>query len=283
VETLERALDAISRASTGDAGAHILGVHLEGPFLSPLRAGTHPAEHLRAPDVGLLERLLEAGSVTTMTVAPELPGAADLIELLVSRRVVVSLGHSDASAETAAEAFGRGVKTVTHLFNAMRPFTPRDPGLAGAALVADDVVLQVIADGVHLASETLELVWRAAPGRVAVVSDAIAAAGLGDGPCRLGSVEVTVQGGVARREDGTLAGSVEPLIAGVRNLVGLGVPLGAAVDAATRVPARVLGRSDLGRLVPGAPADLVVLDEELAVARVLLGGVERVAPGEAVT
>jgi N-acetylglucosamine-6-phosphate deacetylase len=273
-EELERAVRAVAAADGG--GGRILGVHLEGPFLSPDRAGTHPPEHLRAPDAALLARLLDAGPVTTMTVAPELPGALALIDDLRDAGIVVSLGHSDATADVAHVAFDAGVRTVTHLFNAMRPFGSRDPGLAGAALVRDDVVVQIIADGVHLAPETTELVWRAADGRVAVVSDAIAAAGLGDGEYRLGSVAVSVRDGVASREDGTLAGSARPLLAGVRNAVALGVPLPAAVAAASATPARILGREDVGRLAPGRPADVVVLDDALAVRRVLVGGEERV-------
>jgi N-acetylglucosamine-6-phosphate deacetylase len=276
-EDIERALGAISAAASDTSrGARIAGAHLEGPFLSPERAGTHPREHLRPPDSALLARLLPAGRVTTMTVAPELPGAPALIDHLHAAGVVVSLGHSDATAEVAEAAFANGVATVTHLFNAMRPFSPRDPGLAGAALVDDGVRVQIIADGVHLARETIALVWRAARGRVALVSDAIAAAGLGDGDYRLGSVRVAVRDGVARREDGTIAGSARPLIAGLRNLVALGVPLPAAVMAASAVPARILGREDLGRLTPGAPADVVVLDDELEVVRVLVGGEARV-------
>jgi N-acetylglucosamine-6-phosphate deacetylase len=276
---LERALGVIASAASG--GARIVGAHLEGPFLSPERAGTHPREHLRLPDVALLGRLLEAGPVTRVTLAPELPGAPLLIERLRAAGVVASLGHSDASAQEAAAAFDAGVTTVTHLFNAMRPLAGRDPGLAGAALVRGDVVVQIIADGVHLAAETVELVWRAAAGRVALVSDAIAAAGMGDGVYALGSVRVVVRDGVARREDGTLAGSAWPVIVGVRNLVALGVPLAAAVAAGSAVPAEVVGRHDLGRLAPGARADVVVLDEELGITRVLVEGRERVGPGEA--
>jgi N-acetylglucosamine-6-phosphate deacetylase len=284
VEVLERALSAVGEASAADgAGARVVGAHLEGPFLSPERAGTHPLEHLRAPDDTLLARLLDAGPVTTMTLAPELPDSTRLTGALTAAGVVVSLGHSDATADVASAAFDDGAATVTHLFNAMRPLAARDPGLAGAALVRDDVVLQLIADGVHLAPETVRVVWRAAAGRVAIVSDAIAAAGIGDGTYRIGSVRVVVREGVARREDGTLAGSAEPLIAGVRNLVALGVPLADAAGAASSLPAKVLGRDDIGRLAPGARADLVVLDEDLAITRVLIRGQERVGPGEALT
>lgn len=259
----------------GAAGARILGAHLEGPFLSPQRAGAHPPEHLRAPDLDLLASFLLSGCpVTTVTLAPELHGAGEMIDALVERGVVVSLGHTDATAAAAQAAFGRGARTVTHLFDAMRPFGHRDPGVAGAALARDDIVVQLIADGVHLAPEAILTAWRACRGRIALVSDAIAAAGLGDGSFRLGTVEVTVVDGVSRRADGTLAGAVRPLAWGLRTLAELGVPIVEAVDAVTRTPARVLGREgEIAVLRPGAQADVVVLDDALAVERVLLGGV----------
>jgi N-acetylglucosamine-6-phosphate deacetylase len=255
----------------------IVGVHLEGPFLSPARLGAHPAEARRDPDPALLERLLDAGPVSYMTLAPELAGALELIDRLHERGIVASCGHSNATAEEAHAAFDRGARTVTHLFNAMRPLGHRDPGIAGAALARDDVVVQAIVDGVHLAPETVQLVCRAAAGRLALVTDAIAAAGIGDGRYRLGGVEVTVRDGVARRDDGVLAGSVLTMIEAVRNLHALGAPLVQAVDAASRVPARILGRADLGTLRPGGRADVVVLDDRLEVSRVLLSGRERVA------
>jgi N-acetylglucosamine-6-phosphate deacetylase len=255
----------------------IVGAHLEGPFLSPTRLGAHPAEARRDPDPALLERLLGAGPVSYMTLAPELPGALELIDALRARRIVVACGHSDATAEQAHAAFDRCARTVTHLFNAMRPLGHRDPGIAGAALARDDVVVQAIVDGIHLAPETVQLVWRAAKGRLALVTDAIAAAGVGDGRYRLSGVDVTVQDGVARRDDGVLAGSVLTMIEAVRNLHALGAPLVQAVDAASRVPARVLGRHDIGTLRPGSRADVVVLDDRLEVSRVLLSGRERVA------
>lgn len=261
----------------GPAGPRMLGVHLEGPFLSPARLGAHPADSRRDPDRALLERLLAAGPVGYVTLAPELPGALELIDLLHERGIVVSCGHSDANAEQASAAFDRGVGTVTHLFNAMRPLRHRDPGIAGAALVRDDVIVQVVLDGHHLAEETAKVVWRAAAGRVALVTDAIAATGNGDGFCRLGGVEVEVRDGVARRADGALAGSVVTMIEALRNLHALGVPLVEAVAAATSIPARALRKPGLGVLRPGGDADLVVLDDRLELRLVLRAGRERVA------
>ena len=259
------------------SGPRLIGVHLEGPFLSPLRLGAHSMLGRRDPDPVLLERLLAAGPVSAMTLAPELDGALELIDLLNARGVVASCGHSEATAEQAGRAFDRGVRTVTHLFNAMRPLGHRDPGIAGAALAREDVIVQLILDGHHIAPETARVVWRAAAGRVALVSDAIAAAGVGDGSYRLGGTDVEVRDGVARRDDGVLAGSSASLIDALRWLHALGAPLAEAVDAATAVPARILGRRDLGVLRPGVPADVVVLDDALELRRVLVGGEELVA------
>jgi N-acetylglucosamine-6-phosphate deacetylase len=268
---------ALAAVPAGPIGPRVIGVHLEGPFLSPLRLGAHPVVSRRDPDPALLRRLLAAGPVSEMTLAPELEGALELIDVLNEHGVVASCGHSDAPAEQADRAFERGAATVTHLFNAMRPLGHRDPGIAGAALARDDVVVQLILDGQHLADETAKVVWRAAAGRVALVSDAIAAAGIGDGSYRLGAVDVEVRAGVARREDGVLAGSSRSLIDAVRSLHALGVPLADAVHAATAVPARVIRRPDLGSLRVGAEGDIVVLNDSLEIRAVFVGGEDLVA------
>jgi N-acetylglucosamine-6-phosphate deacetylase len=273
----EHLVAALAEVPREPIGPRVIGAHLEGPFLSPLRLGAHPATARRDPDPALLERLLAAGPVSEMTLAPELEGALALIDLLHARGVVASCGHTDATAEQAALAFDRGAATVTHLFNAMRPLGHRDPGIAGAALARDDVIVQVILDGHHIAEETARVVWRAAGGRVALVSDAIAAAGVGDGNYRLGDVDVEVRDGVARRQDGVLAGSALALIDAMRLLHALDVPLADAVGAATSVPARIVHRSDLGSLRPGANADIVVLGDGLEIRTVFVGGEALVA------
>jgi N-acetylglucosamine-6-phosphate deacetylase len=268
----EELLDALAAVPTSTNGSpRILGVHLEGPFISPGRLGIHPAGARRDPDAELLDRLLAAGPVRLVTVAPELPGAGALIDVLLERGVTVSCGHTDATAAEANAAFDRGVRTVTHLFNAMRPFGHRDPGIVGAALARGDVVVQLILDGAHLAAETVRLVWRAAAGRVALVTDAVAGAGLHDGSYSVGDYELEIRDGVARGPGGVLAGSALTMIEAVRNLHSLGVPLVEAVEAASAVPARVLG-ARAGRIAVGEPADVVVLDESLEVDRVLVGG-----------
>jgi N-acetylglucosamine-6-phosphate deacetylase len=260
-----------------DAGPRVLGGHLEGPFLSPARHGVHDPATFIAPDPAVLERLLDAGPVRQMTLAPELPGALALIDTLVARGVTVSAGHTDASAAEAHLAFDRGVATVTHLFNAMRRSTPRDPGIALAALARADVTVQMIVDGHHVAPDTVLVAWRAASGRLALVTDAAAAAGMGDGEFLLGGIAVSAADGVVRGPAGQLAGSALTMIDAVRNLHALGASLEDALAAASSVPARIAGRPDLGRLAPGSPADVVILDDRLEIRRVLVDGGVRVA------
>jgi N-acetylglucosamine-6-phosphate deacetylase len=272
----EQLLAALREVPADSDGARVLGAHLEGPFLSALRLGIHPAGARRNPEPDLLERLLDAGPVRLVTLAPELPGASVVIERLLRREVAVSAGHSDATAEQANEAFDLGVRSVTHLFNAMRPFHHRDPGIVGAALARPDVVVQMILDWVHVAPVTAAMVWQSAQGRLALVTDAVAGAGLDDGEFRLGELDVEIRDGVARGTSGALAGSTLTMIDAVRNLHSLGVPLEDAVGAATDVPARVLRLPATGRIGMGLPADVVVLSDELEIERVLVEGRSRV-------
>jgi N-acetylglucosamine-6-phosphate deacetylase len=257
----EAMAEAVRAMPLTGSGPRVLGAHLEGPFLSPRRPGAHDPDHLLAPDVAVLRRLLEAGRVSHVTLA---------------RGVTVACGHTDATAAEAHLAFDRGARTVTHLFNAMRPVAQRDPGIAFAALSRADVTVQLIVDGHHLAPETVAVARRAAAGRLALVTDAVAAAAAGDGEFMVGSMTVRATGGVVRGEGGMLAGSALTMIEAVRNLHALGAPLEEALTAATAVPARIAGRDDVGRLAPGAPADIVVLDDRLEIRRVVVGGEIRV-------
>jgi N-acetylglucosamine-6-phosphate deacetylase len=262
---------AKARATTG--AARILGVHLEGPFLSPQRPGTHPVRLLRVADIALARQLLAAGPITQLTLAPELPGALDVIADCVRAGVLVSCGHTNATAVEAHAAFDRGARMVTHMFDAMRPFTHRDPGIVGAALTRDDIALGLIADPSHLAADTIRLAFRAAPGRVVLVTDALAASGCPDGHYRLGQVEFDVTGGVARRADGTLVGSTHTLMDAIRHACASGVPVDAALNAATRTPAALFASHGIARLRPGDRADIVILDDTLTIRTVLYGGV----------
>ncbi len=283
--TTEQALVTLGRLagldrSAGPEGARVLGVHVEGPFLSPERLGTHPAEHRREPDAALLRRWRGLGPVVKVTLAPERPGALDLVRELAGDGVVVSLGHSDATAAEAHAGFDAGARAVTHLFNAMSPLRHREPGLPGAALVRPDVTVQVVVDGHHLADDVVRLVWAAARGRTVLVTDATSASGRPDGDFALAGVELRVRGGAVRNPAGDLAGSALTLDRAVANACGLGLDLAEVLTAATETPARLLGRSDVGSLRPGGRADVMVLDQHLAVAEVLVGGrpVAPVAP-----
>jgi N-acetylglucosamine-6-phosphate deacetylase len=258
-------------------GARVLGVHLEGPYLSPRWPGAHDPAQLREPDVAEALALCGNGPVKMMTLAPERGNGLDLVEALAARGIVVSLGHTDADAATANAAFDRGARAITHLYNAHRRWTARDPGVGGAALVRPGVTVQAIVDHVHLAPEAAYAAFLTTRERFSLVTDAMEAAGQGDGTYRLGRRAVSVHGARAELSDGLLAGSVLTMDAAVRNLHACGATFAQAVHAATAAPARLLGDPSLGRLTVGAPADVTVLDDELNVLRTLVGGAERFA------
>lgn len=256
-------------------GAQPLGFNLEGPFLAPERKGAHAAHHLRVPsDVPRreLDPLLDHLRLTT--VAPELEGALELIGWLVDRGVVVSLGHSDATLDQARAGYAAGASSTTHLFNAMSGLGHRSPGLAGAALTDDGVAVELIADGVHVDPALYQLVARSKPAtKLFLVSDALPLAGMPDGRSRLGDLEVALRAGRATLAGSdVLAGSVIALDAAVRNLVSARIGLTDAITAASRNPAQLLGLDDRGRIAVGLRADLVALDDELAVTRVWVEG-----------
>ncbi|MDP9416886.1 MAG: amidohydrolase family protein, partial [Actinomycetota bacterium] len=255
------------------AAARCLGAHLEGPFLSLARRGTHPAAHLREPDMAFLEPVLAAGPVVGITIAPELPGAVEIIRELARRGVLVALGHSDAAAADAHAGFDAGARTVTHVFNGMSSPTARAPGLAGVALARDDVAVQVICDGEHLAPETVALVVSATRSRFVLVTDALPAADAPDGRYTLGEIELVKADGRARNADGALAGSVASLPEAVRRAVLAGASVEDALAAVTTRPADLLAPADLPRLRPGDRADVTVLDDALDVTATFVAGV----------
>ncbi|MEO5709404.1 MAG: N-acetylglucosamine-6-phosphate deacetylase [Nocardioidaceae bacterium] len=268
-----RVLREVVEGPHPEGAARPLGVHLEGPFLSPRRLGTHPAEHRRDPDAEALRRWRALGPVVAVTLAPELPGALSLVRELVADGVLVSLGHSDATAEQAHAGFAAGARSATHLFNAMSALSHRAPGLPGAALARDDVTVQVVLDGHHLADDVVRLVWATARGRVALVTDATAASGCEEGRYTVARVPVELRAGAVRNERGDLAGSALTLDVAVRNACTLGFDRAEVLDSVTAVPAALLGCDDLGSLHPGARADLVVLEDDLTVRETWVGGV----------
>lgn len=252
-------------------GAAALGVHLEGPCISPHRAGAHDPALMQTPEPELIAALAELpgpdatgrGLVQMVTIAPELPGALAAISELAARGIAVAVGHTEADHDTTRRAFDAGARVLTHAFNAMPGIHHRAPGPVVAAIQDPRVGVELILDGVHVHDQVAELLWRAAPGRVALITDAMAAAGIGDGEHRLGTLEVTVRDGIAKlRGTDTIAGSTLTLDAAVRRAAALGVGWSAAVGAATAVPSDLLGLGDrFGRLAPGQVADLVLWGE----------------------
>ena len=273
---LERLADAIERAP--DDAAVPLGVHLEGPFLSHKRRGVHPPENLVAPTVAIFDRLWQAarGHVRMMTIAPELPGALEVIAEAARRKVCVSIGHSDAEMPEAQRGVKAGARHATHTFNAMRPLDHRDPGILGEVLGDDSLSADIIADGIHLAPPVVQLFLRAkGPERSVLITDAISAAGMPDGHYQLGPIEVEVKDGKCT-SGGSLAGSVLTMDRAVRNVMQFSRwSLKDAIRAASLNAARASGTiSDQGIIAPGAKADFVVLNAQGEVLKTFVDGRE---------
>lgn len=279
-------LDAMACAAAAEDAlaaeplARILGVHLEGPFLSPAYRGAHRAEWMTEPTPEALDALFRAPAtrrmLRMMTLAPEREHALRAIRRLSDCGVVVALGHTDATHEQIAAAAEAGARMVTHLFNAQRPFRHRDPGVPGAALTDPRLLFGLIVDGVHVHELACRLAFQAAPERVVAVSDSILIAGLPPGTqAAFGGGPVMVDAsGAGRRPDGTLAGSGIVLDEGVRRMIRAGIDPARVLTAATGTAADAIGRQDLGRLAPGALADLVWWDDAFQPRRVWLGGLE---------
>ncbi|HUO33957.1 MAG TPA: N-acetylglucosamine-6-phosphate deacetylase [Candidatus Acidoferrum sp.] len=278
LEGIARYINDHHAAPSGShAAAEIVGIHLEGPFISHAQRGVHPPQDIAKPSIPLFEQFSKAadGLVRLITIAPEIPGALDLIEHVVAKGVVVGIGHTDAEYDQARAGVKAGARHAVHTFNAMRPFTHRDPGVIAAVLTDPEITAELIADGVHVAAPAMQVLLLAKGlDQVILVSDGIAATGMRDGNYRLGTAEVTVSGGVARNSEGKLAGSTLTLDRALRTMVSLGVPLIDAVRMATLLPARRLGLAGKkGLIVAGADADLVALTPDLRVSAVMSRGV----------
>lgn len=267
LDTLMRRTAAVAACMTDRTD--ILGVHLEGPFLDRGHKGAHEESLLRDPAEGAIARVIaEAGGVVRqITMAPELPGAIEAIRELVAHDIAVAVGHTNADADTTRDACDAGATIITHAFNAMPGIHHRAPGPVVAAVADPRVYLELIADGVHVDLDLIRMIFASAPGRVVLVTDAMAAAGSGDGSYVLGNLAVTVTDGVARLDDGgAIAGSTLTQDVALRNVVSVGVAVATAVDALTRVAAEAIGVADrFGRVRPGFAADAVLLDRDLNV------------------
>lgn len=245
--------------------ARLLPCHVEGPFIAATRRGAHREECLVDPTPERITALVEAGgeALGYITLAPEREGALDAITALVAAGVRVSVGHSDADSTTVARAADAGATLVTHLFNAQRPLHHRDPGVVGGALADDRLTLGLIVDGHHVEPEAVRLAFAAARGRVMLVTDAVSAMGMPPGEYVLGGVALTVtEGRPPLRADGAIAGAAVRLDEAIGHAVAAGIDRADAIEAATAIPARALGRPDLGHLAPGAAADLVLLGRD---------------------
>lgn len=275
---MTQAVRAVKEAmSAGVSGASVLGAHVEGPFLSHEYKGAQPADYIRKPDKKEFEEYFGdfLDCIRIVTLAPELPGSADLIGYLVSKGIVVSAGHSAASYEEMLDAVKMGVSSATHTYNAMREFDHRGPGMTGAVLADPRVFAELIWDNVHVhPGAALVLVKIKGTDRVVLISDALIAAGFPEGRYEFGGYTLCVQDGIVRLPDGTIAGSIITLDQAVRNAAEY-VGLRAAVEMATLTPAKSIGVSNRrGSIEVGLAADLVVLDRELNVKKVFIGGRE---------
>jgi N-acetylglucosamine-6-phosphate deacetylase len=282
VDDLCTALETIALCTGGRGeardGAEVLGAHLEGPFLSRVRPGAMDPATFLEPDDRVFERLVNAsgGCLWLMTVAPELPGALELIARLVGFRAIASVGHSDASYDQVRAAVAAGVRSATHTFNAMAPLHHREPGALGAVLDLPEVNCELICDGIHVSPAAMRLAYRAkGAGGIRLVTDAMVAAGMADGEYRLGTARVAVVDGQARLADGdSIAGSTLTMDEAVRGAVSwLGLSVEEAVGLASANPARLLGLADRkGSIKAGLDADLIVLDEDLRACGTIVRG-----------
>ncbi|MGB3550877.1 MAG: N-acetylglucosamine-6-phosphate deacetylase [Candidatus Binatus sp.] len=273
-ESIAGAIENSRLDNSADAAA-LLGMHLEGPFISPLRLGAHPALNLE-PRAEAFERVLAMRALRLITLAPELPGGFDAIRRLTARAVVVSIGHTNATLEQANAAIAAGARMFTHLFNAMRPLNHRDPGVVAAALAPSPALAAIIPDGVHVHPAMLRLASRArGKDGMILVTDKVALANASGSEKNVGRARASVRDGAARLDDGTLAGSIISMLDGVRVMVEkAGVSIGdAAVMAATN-PANLVGAGDRGRIQAGARADLIVLSRALELKSVFIAGRE---------
>jgi len=276
LDDMEKSILACVGAMGKETGARVMGVHLEGPFISMARLGVQRSEFVRPVDIEVMERLFRAGQghITNMTVAPELKGMRELALYCLSRNIVLQAGHTDATYENMMEGMQAGILHSTHFFNAMSRLHHRDPGAVGAILINPELSCEIIADGKHVHPDLIRLLLRDKPqSKVVLVTDALKPTEQHRCPLYANNEEVILEDGIFhRKSDGVIAGSCLTMMGGVKNLAGWGVPIEAAVEMAASNPARIVGLGKRGLLVPGYEADLVVFDKEFSVLASMVGG-----------
>jgi len=276
MDDMIRSIEACVGAMGKETGARVMGVHLEGPFVSLARLGVQKPEYVRPVDIEVMERLYAAGRghITNMTVAPELKGMRELALYCLSRNIVLQAGHTDATYENMMEGMQAGILHSTHFFNAMSRLHHRDPGAVGAILINPELSCEIIADGKHVHPDLIRLLLRDKPqSKVVLVTDALKPTEQHRCPLYANREEVVLEDGVFhRKSDGVIAGSCLTMIGGVRNLTSWGIPVEAAVEMAASNPARIIGLGKRGLLVPGYEADLVVFDKDYSVLASMVAG-----------
>lgn len=275
MEALINMIRSVKRVKGQEEGARIAGIHLEGPYLNPKRKGMQNEKFLRHPDLNEMKQIFQEaeGLIRMVTIAPELPGGMELIDYLKEQDVIIAVAHSDATYEEAKAAFAAGASHVTHCFNGMRPIHHREPGLVVAAFEEDHVSLQAIVDQVHLHPAIVRMMYRLkGPDKIVLITDALQAMGLGDGNYLFGGHQVTVENGVARLNDGTLASSTVTMNEALRHTVNTGLSLVDAVKMASTTPAAILQMAEKGKIQIGSDADLVLLDQDFQVQWTMISG-----------
>ena len=257
-----------------EGGARVMGIHMEGPFLSEKKKGAQNGEYLRDPDFNAFEELYNrcGGLIRIVDVAPELPGAACFAEK-VKKLCTVSAAHTDADYETAAAFFDAGATHLSHLFNAMPPVHHRSPGVIGAAGERENVTAELICDGLHVHPSAVRMAFRLFPGRICLISDSVRCCGMPDGEYELGGQRVFLGGGAVRLADGTIAGAAADLFEDLRNAIRFGIPEAKAIRSATIIPAREIGaEQEIGSIETGKLADFLVCGEDLDLRMVFMDG-----------
>ena len=275
-ESIKKSISAVSKAMKMTAGADILGINLEGPFLCSKAKGAHMEELIINPSISFFESILPENMdiVKIVTVAPDAPGAEAFIRYLSDRGIVASIGHTKATYEQCQAAFKNGARHCTHFYNAMSPLNHREPGTVGAILENREVTVELVADLIHVHPAALKLACSLkCPANVALITDSTVATGLKDGEYVCGGLQVTVQEGSVRLLDGTLAGRILTLDQALRNMTGMGIPLESCIPMLTETPARIIGAGGYkGKIAEGYDADLVILDKSLAVKKTMVKG-----------